>query len=157
MPHILDITGLRGLSQNKIPSYEYRDSIIKIRRSWTTVFSLSWESPYLERQSLYWNGTQFSYHAELFFWENIKLRILDVIGWRLSLSAEFHLQFHSIFPGTLVCAANLQSFQTQAKGLVEVSLVIKLPEMKQKYETPSDRFLDDKTWGKLSISYERIM
>ena len=53
----------------KMPSYQYRDPHVKDK---TTVLSLTWGFPYLERQSLYWNGPWWSWHmvpAICLFWK----------------------------------------------------------------------------------------
>ena len=42
----------------KMWSYQYRDPHVKDKTVSPTVLSLTWESPYLERRSLYWDGAQ---------------------------------------------------------------------------------------------------
>ena len=37
----------------KMPSYQYRDP--QVKDSFATILSLTWESPYMEIRSLYWN------------------------------------------------------------------------------------------------------
>ena len=41
-----------------IPSYQYRDSHVKDKTVLPTVLSLTWESSYQGRRSLYWDGAQ---------------------------------------------------------------------------------------------------
>ena len=48
-------TGVR-LNIN-MPSSQYRDYQYKDRDGLMTISSLQWKSPYLERPSIYWNGT----------------------------------------------------------------------------------------------------
>ena len=45
--------------------YQYRDPRVK-DKTVATVLSLTWESPYLERRSLYWDGALVFYAATLY-------------------------------------------------------------------------------------------
>ena len=55
-----DLKQTGGCCNIKMPSYQYRDSHVKEKTVSPTVLYLTWESPYLVRWSLYWDGDQFN-------------------------------------------------------------------------------------------------